>query len=597
MFAAACLAVGILVVSAASAGAVEAEHWRWEPAQVPPAPAGVTTAYEYGVPLGVVGEISFWAPNRGLLITGGTEENGGPVASGLYAYDGRSWHQLATVCGGAEGRIVWAGPEEFWTIADQRSGQIVSTTRVGEFEAPAVSLCHFVGAEVVGSYAMPLEEPDSWQKMDSGACYSPNDCWFGGEDGSAPNVGAFHLHWNGSTVTAVYEPEDHAVTSMVGFQGKVYEAVELSSSDARVAGEANPPAVIHTIAPAGVEPIFGNLAMVSQATKKLLPEYGKEVLSEALKGLDLAVDAPAGSAATQLWAAASPWASPPGGSKPAALTVLHDGAAGWSQVVPGPSGQTPLGGAVSLSGTSDEIAPEPGSEDAWLSLRGGGRGAEVALLEADGTLAQTDLLPEVGEEVGYSGRSGPIACPAAHDCWMATFGEPASDSGSLFHLSDGVPEEPDNNPVFDGADGVITYRPPDSGIPGTYAEVFVPDDSLANQQVIKEQPKPKRAVKLPKPKAKRLVKGIKSELLRHRTLVIAFTLTAKAHVQLVARANKQTVARTPRELLRPGKHRISLTLNSQHWPTKLQFEAKPIGGRGASSSSEGDSGEGDVVGT
>lgn len=359
-----------------------------------------------------------------------------------------------------------------------------------------------------------------------------------------------------------------------------------------------PPAVIHTIAPEGVEPIFGNLAIVSQATKKLLPEYGKEVLPEALKGLALAVNAPAGSAATQMWAAASPWASPPSGSKAASLTVLHDGAAGWSQVIPGPSGQTPLSGGLSLSGTSGEIAPEPGGEDAWLSLRGGGgRGAEVALLEADGALAQTDLLPEVGEEVGYSGRSGPIACPAAHDCWMATFGEPASDSGWLFHLSDGGAEEPDGNPVFDGADGVITYRPPDSGIPAAYGEVFVPDDSLANQRVIQEQPQPRHAVKRRKRKARRLVKGIKSELLRHRTLVIAFTLTAKAHVQLVARAGKRTVAKTPRELLRAGRHKIALTLDPRHWPTKLQFEAKPIGGRGASSGSEGDSGESNVVGT
>src|SRR6202043_2548979 len=60
--------------------------------------------------LGKIGDIEFWAPNRGVLITAG---NPPTVAPGVWAFNGQSWHQLSTVCGGADGRIAWAGPDEF----------------------------------------------------------------------------------------------------------------------------------------------------------------------------------------------------------------------------------------------------------------------------------------------------------------------------------------------------------------------------------------------------------------------------------------------------------------------------------------------------
>jgi hypothetical protein len=557
-----------------------------------------------------VGEISFWAPNRGLLITGGTESDGGPVPAGLYAYDGVSWHELSSVCGGAEGRIVWAGPDEFWTISDQRSGQLLGTSRNGELERPSVSLCHFAGGQVVGSYAVPLGEPGSWRHMNGGACYSPSDCWFGGKDGPPPE-GAFHLHWDGSTVTVVYEPEDHSVVGMVNFQGTLYESVQLESDDIWLPEERKYPAVIHTIARAGVEPTFKDLDTYSPSEGNL-PSYGENVLPEALQGVDLATDgSPLGAGATQLWAAANPLSNPPLKSGMASLTVLRDHDGGWSQILPRRHGASPLSGAslagstaevgskgtseehegVGEEGTSGAIAPEPGSEAAWLSLSGGS-GAQVALLEATtcepetgtqepcGKIAQTDTLPNTGENVGYRGHAGPIACPAQHDCWMATFAEPTSRAGWLFHLGDGTQAEPDSDPLFDGAVGVIAYRPPDSGVPVIYPIGFAEDDSLANQQVQPAPPAPSEpppATPAKAKKAKPLVEHVKSSFLHHRVLVVTFTLTARAHVQLIARKSKQIVAKTRKESLRPGSHRISLSLDPSRRPTKLQFEAKPIG--------------------
>jgi hypothetical protein len=603
--------LSVAAASAISAAPATAEQasWSFVAAEAPPPPPGVTAA-PYGVPVGRVGEISFWAPNRGLLITGGTEGEGGPVRSGVYAYDGVSWHQLATVCGGGEGRIVWAGPDEFWTIADQRAGQVI-VTGGKQVEGPAVSLCHFSNGQVVGSYAVPLDEPESWVQMTAGACYTPSDCWFGGLKGRPPHTGAFHLHWDGSTVSVVYEPADHSVLGMVNFEGALYESVQLEADDAWLPeDERQHPATIHTIAPIGSEPTFGELFTYSSSAKHALPVYGEHVLPEALQGFDLVTNGPPnGEGATQLWAAANPSLEPPSASTPASVTVLRDNAGSWSQVLPPASGESPLGqarlaGSSLFSGvtwgTSGAIAPEPGSEDAWLSLQSNETGAKVALLEANGKIAQSDLLPSAGDAVGYRGEAGPIACTASHDCWMATVSESIAASGWLFHLSDGSQEEPDTDPFFDGADGVIANRPPDAGLPIIYPYMPPIDDSLANQQQVPPPPPPTEPV--PKPavttqKGKRLLKDVKSKLLHHRTLVISFMLTARAHVQLIARRHGKIVAKTPRKELRGGRHALSLALDPQSWPTKLQFEAKPIGASGstgAESESPG-SGSGDTI--
>lgn len=615
----------------ATGAALAAESsWHFAPAQAPVPPAGVEPA-PYGVPLGVVGEISFWSPNRGLLITGGSEESGSAlVPSGIYAYDGVSWHQLSTVCGGREGRIVWAGPDEFWAIADQRAGQLIIKGGTGEATAPSVSLCHFVDDGVVGSYAVPLDEPESWRQMMGGACLSSSDCWFGGIDGAYPHSGAFHLHWDGSAVTAVYEPEDHSVTSVTIFNGNLLESVQLSSSDARLEGEGSSPAILHTISPSGT---FANHSIVSHASRKLLPEYGQGVSPEALHGFDLATNAPAGSSPSQLWAVANTVATPPLGSKPAGLTILHDELAPlpggaleeqWSQLFPDSEGPLPteprteFGGSQTVGqwGLAQAIAPEPGSQRAWISLHYPNKEAVLGQIEAAscepapgaaapcGKLARVIHFPEAGEEVGYLGEAGPVDCPGPRDCWMATFSEEAGvSSGWLFHYDDGEAEEPDTDPLFDGADGVITYRPPDSGIPGVYPNGFAEDDSLANQQTVtattKPAPKPKPK---PRPKPKQLVKHVRSHLLDHHRLVIDFTLTAKAHVQLIARRHAAVVAKTRRETLHPGRHSISIALDPRYWPTALKFEAKPIGAHshssgGSESTGAEESASGNVVGT
>jgi hypothetical protein len=601
------LAAMALVVS--SARAADGATWRFAPAQPPPPPPEVAPA-PYPVPLGPVGAISFWAPNRGLLISGG---------AGVYAYDGVSWHQLSTECGGGSGRIAWAGPDDFWTISDQRPGQLLAGG--GSSQLGSLSLCHFENGSIVGSYAMPLEEPNSYLPMDAAACYDPNDCWFGGQDGQGSNTGAFHLHWNGSEMTAIYAPEAHAVADMVDFAGELYESVQIGTGDTFLPSE-NPkhPAVLHTIAPTGqasscgeAQSPFCEVSIFSEGLQERLPVYGKEVSPAALQGFSLATDgSPLGAGATQLWAAASPVGGGglPAGSMPASLTVLRYAGGTWSQILPNPvsgssvlpagsalgGAESQLTGGASELGMGEAIAPEPGSDSAWLSLAGGARGALVALLGVDGTVSDEQELPLEAQEpepVGARGGAGPIVCPAAHDCWMAT-----ARSGWLFHLSDGTQPAADTDPFFDGADGVIGYRPPDSGVPVIYPILPPEDDSLANQQPPPPPIEPPQTVAPTKPaKARQLLTHVKSRLLHHRVLVVSFTLTARAHIQLVGRHRRRVVARSPTELLKAGRHKLSLHLNPANWPTGVQFKATPIGAAAPSSGEPGGSGSGDTIGT
>jgi hypothetical protein len=610
-----CPAVAVVLTLGFAAASARGAGWHYVPTAAPPPPAGVAPA-PYPISLGSVGQISFWSPSHGLLITGGSGSDG-PVASGLYAYDGAGWHQLSTVCGGGSGRIAWAGKDEFWTIADQRAGQVEARQ---EDRLTSISLCHFLDGQVVGSYAMPLGQPDSYLEMDAAACFSPSDCWFGGEDGSE---GSFHLHWNGSEVSAVYDPEDHAVTGMTNFQGKLYEGLAIGPEDSYLPSEDREhPAVIRTIAPEGPAPYcsltgqtgtFCDVYLFSAATDQALPEYPKGAHPDALGGFDVASDGgPLGGGATQLWAGADPVRSS-SQSGVAPLTILHQAQGSWTQVLPEPGGGSPLPAGVELGGNTTDrytvqeteagnsIAPQPGTESAWLSLRGVDPGsALVALLEAphaeaDGQestpkVLEEQILPGPEEHLGSLGEAGPITCPAEGDCWMAT------TAGWLFHLGGESAREVD--PYFES---LISYRPLDDSVPIQYPIAPPPDDSLANQKPLSAAPDSSGeapAAPVKRKSGKALVTHIKSRFVDRRVLVISFTLTAKAHVQLVGRRKSKVVAKTRDESLRAGRHVLSLSLNPADWPTKLQFKATPAGKSAPSSGGEvSSSGGSDTVST
>jgi hypothetical protein len=554
--------------STASAGQDGGASWQFAPAEAPPPPSGAAPS-KFPTALGKVGDIEFYSPNRGLLITAGN----GFVPAGLYAYDGVSWHQLSTVCGATDGRIAWAGPDEFWTISDQRLGQLGIDSR-GLWD---VSLCHFLDGQVVGSDAMPIDQPDSYQPMNAAACDGPDDCWFGGGLGEE-GEGAFHLHWNGSVLSVVYSPQDHAVASMVTADGQIYESVQLEPGESYTGENVGSPTLIHTIVPSDPENVFHDVFPIEAGCVAFcppLPDYGtdgdgREVVPYTLAGLSLSSDwSPSGEgpASPQLWAIAGPDSTRAptgeGEAHPVALRYIDEE---WAQVVPNlasfEAGEDPVG-----------VAADPGEPAAWVTIDSREEVAHVDLLSStdDGatwTVAERDELgPEQG--VGARGEAGPIACPSAHECWLAT------TQGWLFHLTDGAQLAKDTDPFFDGEDGVINYRPRDAGVPEELpdqppeegsppASILPPAVSTASgTSLTPSAPKPKEA----------LVTHLHMHVLRGDVLELTFTLTGAAHVRLLASRHGHVVAHTRRETLHKGAHTLELHLNPRSWPTKLQLSA------------------------
>lgn len=588
------LALAPASATAAEAGASEAK-WQLAPVYPPAPPPGTPeppTAYP--VPLGQVGDIEFWQPNRGLLITSGTGEScaassGASIQCGLYAYDGRGWHVLSTVCGGTNGRIAWAGPDEFWTISDQRPGQIVQA----EAEYSRVSLCHFQNGKVVGSYAMPLNQPNSYRAMNAAACLSPSNCWFGGELAQAPNFGAFHLHWDGHGMTVVYSPEDHEVFSMaLAGPGVLFESIGLPVEEEQkiVYGNEDPnhPALLHQIDPSGSSVDFHNLLLHDSSCAGTefcppLPNYGTDtgglpVEPATLGPLALSSDySPAGSntAAPQLWAIAGPDGAEAGNSgagvahtialRYAEDPLTHEHA--WKQVL----GSEEFGGSDPFPAgeVAQGIAAEPGASAAWVTLHVEDGQAHVARVTAAGQISERDILGEA-QGVGRRGNAGPITCPAANDCWLAT------SRGWLFHYAPENEPEPlaqDTDPNFSQ---VITFRPTDDGVLQLPADEPPPDDSLANQAPPPPAPIP------PAPPAPQVLSnaavlvGLHSRVVHGDMLELTFKLVAEAHVQLLAKRHGRVVAKTAREILKAGRRRLLLRLDPRRWPTKLDLRAAPL---------------------
>lgn len=570
-----------LVAAPAPAAAAEVATWRLEQPRPPKPPPGIAES-QVPIGLGKIGDIEFFAPNRGLLITAG---NPPTIPPGVWAYNGVQWHELATVCGATDGRIAWAGPDEFWTVSDGRPGQTSESAELVE-RSPILTdntLCHFSHGQVVGSYAHPSFQADSYQPMHAAACLSPSDCWFGGDPLEEPQVGGFQLHWNGGSLEPEpYPAEGHAVEDMRLLEGHVYESARLAPGD-RVTVQQPEPPVVRRINREGVLPTF--------EPETELPLYGPTELPDTLDFLNLSA------ADGVLWGAAGPQRTrreEPEGAEPPPVTVVRRSAGSWSQLI-GPSANS-LGAEVipgeaalfpeapagsSLGGaehsTVSSIAAEPGTASAWLALepksQHAGEPAAIVRVSAEGKVSEGQTLPSAGEEsegVGPKGAAAKLACPAPNDCWLAT------TQGWLFHLA---PEDErhlpeDTDPSFAG---LITYRPPDQGLPQVPADAPPPDDSGLVEEppsyggMFAETPSlPAQKVQVP------LLSGLRSRLVGGSTLELRFHLAVKARVRLLAKRRRKVVASTPMRTLAAGNRKLLLRLNPHDWPTRLSLQTHPL---------------------
>ncbi len=592
-----------LGLTAAPADAEEAS-WRLEQPSLPPPPPGVA-ASPTTAPLGKIGDIEFWEPsgappqaNRGLLITHG---NGNAVPAGVWAYDGGAvgWHEIATACGATDGRIAWSGPGDFWTVSDQRPGQASVDGHLPPLADD--SLCHFSDGSIVASYAHLAFEADSYEQMYGAACLSPQppaesstDCWFGGEALPEPRIGSFHLHWNGSALEEEpYLNQGDPVRDMRQVESAIFESVAYN--------KANPhnepptlarPSVLHLAETGGpLEPVLGEL-----------PIYGaRDEPTEELEYLRL------GSTEGVLWAATGRATGISGlttEEEGQVVVIRHVGGI-WTQVIgPGEEGRGahplphPLPGLS--QGEEDEllggpagdaqvraIAPEPGSEDAWLALAPHSQSesqeekatAVLLHISAQGEVLGVQTLPSAAERLlpsDAAGAAGRLVCPAHEDCWMANV------KGWLYHLAregertlpySELPGFPEGKVI--GESG----RPPDEGIPQEVRDAPPPDTSGLQEEppasggASAEQ---KAAPEIESTELAPLLTHVHSRLIHKTTLELRFHLAVKARIRLIAKRHQKVVASTPMHTFAAGNRKLLLPLDRREWPTKLSLQTHAL---------------------
>jgi hypothetical protein len=559
------VALVLLAGSGLLASQASAEStWRLEQPAPPPAPPGVQGS-SLPIGLGRIGDIEFWAPNRGLLITAG---NPPTILPGVWAYNGVEWHELATVCGATDGRIAWAGPDEFWTISDGRPGQVGESEGAGRPPLEDNTLCRFSGGQVVASFAHPAFRADSYRAMHAAGCLTASDCWFGGDSLPEPQFGAFHLHWNGSSLEAEpYPGEGHSVRDMRALEGHLYESVQVSAGDRSSEPSSEPP-VLHRINPQGVTPTF------EPEAQEFIPLYAPGELSTELGFLHLSASEGA------LWGAAGASRERDereGGEGP---TVVRRAEGSWTQVL-GP-GTHPSGKELFPDDAVEAVAGEPGANSAWLALDSRSDSehpspsttALVARISAEGQVSEVQSLPSAQERaagVGPKGAGAKLACPAPNDCWLAT------SQGWLFHLApEGERTLPrDSDPAFVGP---ITNRPPDQGLPQVPPDAPPVDDSGLVEappnygSVLAENAEAATQARVTVP----LLSGLHSHLVHGTTLELRFHLAAKARVRLIAKRHTRVVARTPNHTFAAGSRKLLLSLDPRRWPTKLEFQTHPL---------------------
>jgi hypothetical protein len=519
-----------------SATAASAAEWRSEQ----PVAAGVGAP----APLGPIGDIEFWSPNRGMLITAG---NGGNPA-GLFAYDGSGWYRYSTVCGGHEGRIAWAGPDDFWTISDQPLGQ-----ETGKPPLQHISLCHFKGGQVVASYAEPVGVAGSYLPLNAAACNGPSDCWFAGDRlPGTTNVGAFHLHWDGSSLTAIpslTEPQPEivdpgrSVEGLAFYGGRLYESVAVREGDVAPGEPASQPSFLHRIAEGTASPFEPLFAAEPN-------DLGDLTQLEAFR---LSGDG------AGLWAIAG------AESAAATVTALRLGGGGFEQVA-----LEDPGGVLGPGDRIGGVAADPGGDAAWIGFRETSEGpaapARLTRIHADGTVDSPVLLPAEGEGLGPKGAAGPIACPAAGQCWMAT------QKGWLFHLGPGLPQ--DNDPAMHA---LVSFRPADASLPSV-PPIGLPED---NSGAYLPPAEPTLGGELePEPRPHSLLSKVRQRLIGRSLLELTFVLSAKAHVRLLAKRRGHVVAATPRYTMDKGRRSLRLRLDPKRWPSSLDLQVHPVGKKG-----------------
>ncbi len=207
----------------------------------------------------------------------------------------------------------------------------------------------------MGSYSTALNAIDPYRQMFAGACLAPNDCWFGGSglegDATGERRGAFHLHWDGLSLTTVYAPQGRGVTDAEVHDGVLYETVV-------VGPRPNNPAQPDLFEPEDQPRLIHRIEQGAFVNDPFLPVPVTGVPADGSELLALDSDG------TDMWAAGGGAASGPAAvlgpvQRPPLIARLVEGV--WQEV-------TPAEGAFGPTDRIVDIAAVPGADHAWAAI-------------------------------------------------------------------------------------------------------------------------------------------------------------------------------------------------------------------------------------
>jgi hypothetical protein len=560
-----------------------------------------------GAPFGEPGDLQCWSVNRCLLMANGNQaySNGLFVFTGDPDQGGSPWRQLSTRCGAtnaANGRVIWAGPSEFWTITKPSFIAAIEP----QDNRNGLALCHFNNGEIVGSYSTrragtsDVPSRDPYQTMFSGACKAPDNCWFGGIASARPTGyssgendppnGSFHLHWNGASLTTVFAPSLRAVSDIVADHkvgGGFAESVFAGSGPGAALGSSfgTPPEYSPEQV---VAPEASNAAGFDDGTLKPAPVAnpdspgGPPLPDDATEVLALDDGLP-GSGGGLLWAVgggatagpsrdATPNPNLPEGADdapvdrgPFAAYRSSDGK--WHEL-------TMPAGLYTPNTRFVDVAAIPGTDQALVAVLPDNSGqfigspstiaridASEATVNPSGGIVNEPASAFIGEAQSQ-GSVQKIECVTAINCWAAT------TEGRLLRFSEPFqPVPPDTDPGASAFSTIITYRP-NEAIEQATSDAPPPDDSLLFAPPPDAEPVEQVSTV---GRLKAAVRSVKSKL-HGRTLTLTFRVVRAARVTVTARRKRRVVAQVKTRLLKPGNHSVELKLNPKRWPTKLSMK-------------------------
>ena len=545
-------------------------------------PTGQQAATPIG--LGQVGDIEFWAPNRGLLITAG---NPPTIPPGVWAYNGVAWHELSTVCGASDGRIAWAGPDEFWTISDGRPGQANIEGNPAAGRQHAVPLRRRPGRRLLRLARLPAELLPG-----DARCGVPRSRRLLVRRRPAPDRPGRRLS------PALGRPLADGRTQPPGARGRgpaqlrrqaVRERAHSTTATAQRTGTAH-----RTVRPAPDRAQRG----ATPGSSRCCP-----ACRSTPKGSSPRRSASCTSAPTNRRCGGRPTRPSRRRKAPrqGQVTVLRYAQGQWSQLLgpttepeghnpspPKPKKAPTAAGPTKWSARSPSEPPSEAEQargerkrlaGAQLPANSGERTAGVRAPGARGRRRDdrrtSDRCPPTRkrcEGVGPKGAASKIACPAPDDCWMAT------SQGWLFHLAaaqtNGACPKTPTRPS-PGSSPTARRTPASHRCRPTRHRKTTPGLTEGPPAVWHPHRRSLRATGEARVAGAAVLRHSHPARARH-TLELSFRLAVQARVRLLAKRHKRVVASTPMRTLAAGNRTLLLRLDRTLWPTNLALRSHAL---------------------